>query len=421
MNLNDKDIDKMFQNASDKQEFVFEDGYWNEMQALLPAKKNKKKLFVLWGLSLIAITAGAFIYSNTADSTRNISENKIDTNSTNNIKNKLEENASAHHTTTDFAAETSNTAELETKTATGSNNKSASSVNAGVNNNKSTKNKQSKDQFESSIKPDYISKNARFIAENTAVITGSIALPAENINPINFANNSSNDIAASASVGLLNLFPLRILSFKNSLSLAQKIAIRSKSIVRHSFYSVIGLGIGQTLVQGNSKLNGVFNLGLGYSYDHLSWGFKVGTTVNVLQTNGIQFSSEVLGKTTLKMVKTDDVKQLVGLQIPIVIYGKVKKQFVFAGCAPGVNSAMWSQEKRFEGDALIASKRGYFKTENFQKFSFDLKVGYAYQFSEKTQVGIDLTTRASQTFKSNSTIKSKDFPILTSIFLQFDF
>ena len=406
MSHTDKDMDKLFKEASDKQVFVFEDSFWTEMQGQLNAKLSKKrKPFIFWISAAVVLLATGL----TSVLVWNGKETKL------------------------ITQHKSELTEVKTLSSVDKSNKSLLETNKGQHLNSTKTNEVENGNIEPVVKEYNIEKSYknRLVEEfvvsdmSNANNTAQFMISRNKSNEGVMSNGQESDVLLIDSSDPLSLLPLVEISDDNFSPLALRaiLPLAAPNHTKHKLYYELGASLGQALVMASNKPNTGFYAGVGYKLDMKSWGFKTGLNLSLQQTNGLQMvkRSVVYGFSSTTYVETADVSQLLSLQMPIMIYGKANKQRIYAGVVPGYNMAMRSSKQSFRGGEKIQQGEGFSNADNFNPFLLDLKVGYGFQLFTKTQIGFDLTTRATRTIFETSGLQAKSFPIMGAVFLHFDF
>jgi hypothetical protein len=406
MSHTDKDMDKLFKEASDKQVFVFEDSFWTEMQGELNATSSKKrKPFIFWisGAVILLVTGLTSVLVWNGKETKLITQNKSTLTEMKTLSSVDKSNKSLQETNNGSQLHSTKTNEVERG--------NIEPVSKEHNTEKSYKNRLVEEVVVGEI--------------STVNNTEQFMISQNKSNEVAISNRQEGDVLLINAIDALSLLPLVEISNDNFSPLALRtiLPLAAPNHTKHKLYYEFGASLGQALVVASDKPNTGFYAGLGYKLDKKSWGLKTGLNLSLQQTNGLQMvkRSVVYGFSSTTYSETSDVSQLLSLQMPIMIYGKANKQRVYAGIVPGYNMAMRSSKQSYREGEKIEHGEGFSNADNFNPFLLDLKVGYGFQLFTKTQIGFDLTTRATRTIFETSGLQAKSFPIMGTVFLHFDF
>ncbi len=406
MSHTDKEMDKLFKEASDKQAFVFENSFWTEMQGQLsavPAKKRKPFIFWFSAAVFLLATGLTSVLVWNGKETKLITQHKRELIQVNPLDNDTRSSNSVLGTNKGQHLNSTKANEVE--------NGNIEPVGKEHNTEQRNKNR----LVEEVVVSDMTTANntSQFEISRNKTIEGVMS------------NGQESDVLLINAIDALSLLPLVEISDDNFSPLALRaiLPLAAPNHTKHKLYYEIGASLGQALVIASDKPNTGFYAGVGYKLDKRNWGLKTGLNLSLQQTNGLQMvkRSVVYGFSSTTYAETADVSQLLSLQIPIMIYGKGNRQRVYAGVVPGYNMAMRSSKQSFRGGVEIEHGEGFSKADNFNPFLLDLKVGYGFQLFTKTQIGFDLTTRATRTIFETSGLEAKSFPIMGTVFLHFDF
>jgi hypothetical protein len=300
MNLSDEDIDKLFQEAANKQESpLFSDEYFAEIEHLLPRKKKNKFVYLFSLLPLTALIVYLFNFHSTSNSSLSAINTEI--------------------------SQIELTEELSIK----------------------NQNQNYVDIIES--KPFKISQNNLTILNNK--------IKKENII---LSNNTEHKVedeieSSNSEITLNTKKPSFIeLDFNKELGYFRRIKLKAtKSVVVSLAY-----GLMQDLNKQSNAMNTVLNFGTSYRKMYSNnFGIEAGLNLQtILGNNTFEKKTSVYSYRKTNYSQTINYKTVISLDLPITLIKKLNKNMFSISMIPQVNMGAVFNLKQFKNDEILQMK-----------------------------------------------------------------
>ncbi|MBI1838072.1 MAG: hypothetical protein HYR91_12485 [Flavobacteriia bacterium] len=357
MSWEDKDIDKLFQEATENQKFEFKDEFWEEMEQMLPQKKSNKKLIYFWWSSL-GIVAVSFTAIFLFIPSRNHQINH--------------QNILTHHTKENIK-QLSSTLKIE-KTIKRTVKNTFESVNtANFNNNKNQINKK------------------RILDNKT---TFSSVLDRNQVVINNQENVLEHQLEDFASTSVDCVLPLRYFSnsYQELTFTKQKENLRKN---KTNIYFEVGYLKGQSPIistEKGSNFTDAFAFGVGLVKSKSKWNYSFGVNLLTQSYSNLYINdrAKVYGFGVQNFEKNVDYKHLYQIDFPLYLDYKINKNIFNLGFS---SSVLLSSKVNYEllMDKKIQEKESvYGYNEGLRKLNFKVSIRYAYHLNYNFQIGLGL-------------------------------
>lgn len=379
MSYTDDEIDKLFKEAGLNQKTpVFQDSFFDEVEALLPQKRNKKGIIWIFG-SFLALIVGigtfvGFNYSKIQISKSNsISKTNVKTKE---IASNLNTSTNASTLNNSIVYSKPNSSKAKSFALKGKNDIQKSKNNRTFNNKKHI----AENKFNES------ELNLNPIAETTRLteIENSL-LPVIKLN-----NENKNE--SEFEFSLENLTP-HDFSLDQNLGDLMANPFLSKSS-RYNLTVTLASGFSENFITNVPAIGSpvfVNSLGADLSYKIRSYKLSAGLNYSNYQTHDLNLnrSSKVYGFEVAKYNQTIDYKWISTLQLPISIEKEFGNHSLSFGIDPSLVLGSCVNFTKYENDLVLDDSRYYANMIGLKRFylgahiSYDLKLLKDYSFGIK--------------------------------------
>lgn len=418
MNWNEKDIDQLFKNSSEKLSFEYKDVYWKEMEALLPPKK-KDGFFWLFTASSFAVLLliGIFYspvkveHSSIANTSKEQKPKEKYVPSFSQEKKERKKHSDLH------SNNTQNATPQKRETNTLSNNSLEKSSKNTPDLNVSKLSVTPSQNTEKQLKNSRLDKKIQAIEKNRLLFETNLFSTEEIKNKNNIKNSPTNQ----KKVISVNRLPLREWKTKQEKNIIPIHPATKTPPIQTRLYIEGALGISQSLITPNKKIGGLYGLGFGVQIRKSRWNFTIGVNGTIGSHNDIRLTRTAkqysFGSTEVRY--DFYYRQLFSVEGNFSVGALFGKHELSLGISPSFMVSNKIELKRGLKGGVVEESSFLGYMEGINRWNLKPTFGYAYHFNRGWQVGVRGRIQLFNTFQPTFIQQENThFPVDGQIFLR---
>lgn len=383
MNWNEKDIDQLFKNSSEKLSFEYKDAYWKEMEALLPPKKKDGFFWLFTASSFAVLLLIGIFYSPV----------KVEHSS---IANTSKEQKPKEKYVASFSQEKKER-------------KKHSDLHSNNTQNATPQKRETNTLSNNSLEKS--SKNTPDLNVSKLSVT-----PSQNTEK-RLKNSPTNQ----KKVISVNRLPLREWKTKQEKNIIPIHPATKTPPIQTRLYIEGALGISQSLITPNKKIGGLYGLGFGVQIRKSRWNFTIGVNGTIGSHNDIRLTRTAkqysFGSTEVRY--DFYYRQLFSVEGNFSVGALFGKHELSLGISPSFMVSNKIELKRGLKGGVVEESSFLGYMEGINRWNLKPTFGYAYHFNRGWQVGVRGRIQLFNTFQPTFIQQENThFPVDGQIFLR---
>jgi hypothetical protein len=432
MSWTDKELDELARKAEANQTFAYDDSFWTEMEAALPAQKKRK-----WPVFLLALfpIIGVLAFYEVADSSLSDVSNGAK-------KMKFVSTASSRNSSSaDNNSGNANTANLSSMVAASSNFSNLSARKTEIGNSPFLPVEQrniSAHQFSASNEnEEQKTAVARDKSTNYLLVTksensnrNSGVRPIENeenearnslteglIKPLFTDESTMKTEEEQVGIGELSTAVISVFSFESATNLAN---LKYRPVRPfYSLFTEIGLGMGETYAAGQIGHTKAANLSAGARYTNKHFFVQAGLGMEWEKvTLELCERSKVYKTSCTTYENRFSYKEMFRILVPLSVGYSLGNHVVQMGVTPTYLLGTKLNYSYLENDNLKRDELRFGTTEGWKKFGLKTNIGYGYNVFPSTTIGANFQIQLINQLEKNWISNINQYPISGQLFVR---
>jgi hypothetical protein len=160
----------------------------------------------------------------------------------------------------------------------------------------------------------------------------------------------------------------------------------------HALFAEVGLGLGQSPITSSENGSAIaknYGLQLGYSFQKSNFRYSAGLGILVQQFDNVYIKerSLIYGFGSNSIDNHYRFSSLLRLEVPLAIGYQFKRHTLSAGASFSFPLIAGLSFTKYVDGNMAVEEKGYTSTEFFKPFGAELQVGYAYQLGSNWELG----------------------------------